>query len=381
MFKKRNKKEKKPGFWEKYALKKLKASEGNKPSFNLHILTQDEILALKKIKKETYWKAAIAGALGVLVLYIPYHIWEEALFPKRDFWIPYYEDYITLEIEFMIYGFILVILEIWYLTYINILAVCNIASTCGSPDPSDPNYEASIKALVTVSLEKRSKQLKTIGINPYHGLSKWGVFVFQLLLRLKATASNLLFKMIVRKGLGRYALRLMVDLVGIPVYAFWNVWGSRKVINEARLRVMAPPLVMRFSKKMYGIYKDDEDFNKCLYDTLQQIAITKRAFHDNHFLLATTLLTEFDIPTVENLAYNKKYFEQIQALNQRTRDGIVHLLVFGMVMDGSLSPREKNLIEKLGEKGMMPYPESQIIQWKSDFFEGKGLEDFFNELK
>jgi len=221
---------KRKGFWERYAHKKLSVTKREQDIHDQYILTDEEHATLKKIRNRTYLKAALAGITGVILLYVPYHLWPN-LFPVRNIWIPIYNDYLELEIEFMVYGFLLVLLEIWFLTYINIAAVVDIAETCGSPRRQDSNYEDILGALVNVSVEKKQKELQALGINPYEGLSPIGVFAFQMLIRLKATISGVLWKLLVRRLLGRYAIRLLVDLLGGPVYALWNIICARKVMN------------------------------------------------------------------------------------------------------------------------------------------------------
>lgn len=282
-----------------------------------------------------------------------------------------------LELSFLIYSVVLVLVEIWYLTYINIKAVSSISHLCGHPNPLDENYENNLNALIAVGVEKKQKQLESIGINPYEGLSEVRVVIFQIILKLKATASNMLFKLFVQKALGRYALRLVLDFGGIPIYAFWNIWGSRKIINEARIRVMAPPLIKRCTNLLFEKQKDNEEFARHLYSSLQLISESKRSFHYNHFLLSITLLNKFDVEITEEPPYNENFIDEISSLSPKTIDGIRKLFVFGIMIDGKVSYREKKAIRFLAEKAVLQHTEAQIIQWSDDYFKGKGMVDFF----
>lgn len=379
---KKEKKKKKKGFWEKLAERKIKQYHEVQNESELFLLSEEEIQTLKDIRRNTYWKAGIAGALGVLVLYIPYHIWGSTIFPETIVVPPknpFYNEPIPIEIEFMIYSVVLVMIEIWYLTYINIQAVTAIAHVCGHPNPTDENYQHNLNALVAVGLEKKQKQLESIGINPFEGLSKVGVTIFQFLLRLKATASNMIFRIVVKKVLGRYALRLVLDMAGIPVYAFWNIWGSRKVMNEARIRVMAPPLIKRVANDLYEEQKDNEEFRKHIYDTLQLISESKRSFHYNHFLLSITLLNKFDIEIKEEPPYNEDFLEQIPKLSDQSRKAVQQLFIFGIMIDGRISLKERKAIKYLIEKNVLQYSEEEIKKWSDDYFDGRGIEGFFGK--
>lgn len=369
--------EKKKGFWAKFAYKELSRIDKVQDGEELFLLSDDEVAALKKIRVNTFIKAGSAGALGVLLLFIPYYIFGETLFPMNHIWLPIYDGYVDVEISFLAYSLVLVMLEIWFLTYVNIKAVAGICNACGYPNSADKNYENNLNALISVGLEKKQKQLESIGINPYEGLSPTGVVIFQIVLRLKATVSGILFKLLVKKALGRYAMRAVIDLAGIPVYAFWNIWGARTVMNEARIRVMAPPLIRRCTEILYDEQKNNPEFTRVLYDTLQLISESKRSFHYNHFLLSVTLLERFGIEIKEEPPYNDDFLEEIPGYSEQTQDAIQKLFVFGVMIDGKLSRREKKAIRYLTEKGVLKYTEAEIKQWSQDYFDGKGIEAFF----
>ncbi len=368
---------KRKSFWERYAYSQLSGNVKSQEAEQLFMLSEKELTALRKIRISTYLKVGFTGALGVLLLYTPYHLFQETLFPSRSVWIPIYENHIELEIEFIVYSILLVFLEIWYLTYVNVNAVSAIAKACGSPNEDDDNFEENLNSLINVGLQKKQKNLAKIGINPYEGLSKWSVTIFQLLIKLKATISGFLWKLLVTKLLGRYAFRMLVDLLGAPLYAAWNIIGSRKIMNEARVRVMAPPLIYKFTELLYDEFKDDDNFRNVIYATLQAISTSKRSFHYNHFLLATAILTKFDVEINEEPSYDEDFLEKVDELDPAVQKAVAKLLVFGIMIDGGLSRREKKSLLELKEDNVLPYSIKEVKVWSISYFEGRGLEDFF----
>ena len=369
--------QKKRSFWERYAYNQLSKNNRSQQADDLYILTVEEKEKLRKIRISTYLKAGLAGALGIVLLYVPYHLFGETLFPKRDIWIPLYGDYVQLEIEFLIYSIVLVFIEIWYLTIINVQAVNRIAKACGCLDPVKSNFEEDVNSLINVGLEKKHKELEKVGINPYEGLSKWGVMAFQVVIKLKAAITGFLWKLIVSKILGRYALRMVVDVLGAPIYAIWNIYASRKVMNEARVRVMAPPLINNFAMQLESEFKDNEEFKSVIYPTLQAISISKRSFHYNHFLLATALLTRFNIEVNPNPTFDPDFLKKVDELSPNIQKAVSKLIVFGILIDGGLSQIEKRSLIRLKEEGVLPYSLEEVKVWSKNYFEGKGLDDFF----
>jgi hypothetical protein len=366
----------KKSYFERYAYRELTRNKGDQAGEELFLLSEKEIAALKKIRVNTYLKAITAGSLGVILLYVPYHLWGDILFPVTMVSIPYIADPVALEIEFLVYSVVLVVVEIIYLTRLNIKSVSAIARACGCPSKHDHNFEDNVHALIAVGLEKKQKELSSIGINPYQGLSKWSVVLFQIALKLKAALSGFLVKLLVTKVLGRYALRMIVDLAGIPVYAFWNAWGTRTIMNEARVRVMAPPLINKFAQNLYDEFKNNDQFKSAIYNTLQAISTSKRSFHYNHFLLATSILNKFEIPVSTEPNYEENFLENVPKFEADVERAIAKLLLFGIMIDGRLSMREKRALQNLRELGVMPYTEDQVKRWTNDYFEGRGLEEF-----
>lgn len=364
---------KKRSFWEKYAHKKIEVNDsftGNE----LHILSEEELAQLKTIRSTTYLKAGIAGALGIILLYVPYHIFGETLFPSRTITLPYFNIDVQVEIEFLIFTLVLVFIEIWYLTYININAVSAIANACGFPRKEDQLLEGNIRALVNVGIEKKQKDLDTLGINPYAGLSKVGVWLFYVLVKLKAAISSVLWKILVSKILGRFAFRALVDLFGAPLYAVWNIYAARKVMNEARVRVMAPSLIDQFTKSLQSDFLNESDFKKTIYNGLHLISTSKRSYHNNHFLLASSLIKAFDIDVEADYTEKKVFLKELSLLSEKKQEAISRLIVFGIIIDGNLNFIEKRAIAKLQKEGVIPFSMEEIKKWSNDYFEGKGLE-------
>lgn len=377
------KKKKKKGFWEKLAYKELTTKNDSFNADEAHyLLNEEERKNVKRIKRNAVIKAATAGAMGVILLFIPVHLYSYLsngeLFPKTQVWIPIYGDYIGIQIGYYIYSFILLFLEIWYLTYVNITAVAATAQACGFPDQQDKNYEASLNGLIAVGLERKQKELESIGINPYEGLTKWQVFLYQTVIRLKAMLTGFLFKLLIRRVLGRYAIRAVVDLAGIPVYAFWNGFATRTILNKARVRIMAPALIKRFTDKIYVEAKGNEVFIKHLFDYLQNISVTKRDYHYNHYLLSISLMQKFEVSAKESPMTRDDLFEFMEHQDTKTKLLYSKLLAFGLMIDGSVSTRETIILNELRDKKILPYSVDQIKDWTKGFFDGEGMENFFD---
>ncbi len=359
---------------ERYVYKRLTKKGSYSSDDRHHILNEQEQAELKRIRNQTFWKAGLTGAIAILVLYLPKYAWPE-WFVDTHVWVPYLDEYYDVPIIFLVYSLVLVIIEIAILTSFNISAVQRIAQTCGYPDPKEPHYESDVNALIAVGLERKQKSQTALGINPFVGLTKLQLLAFTLFNLMKAALTNMLFKLIVRRFLGRYALRILVDLAGVPVYAFWNAWAANRVMNETRVRVMAAPIIKELARELVREQKDNPEFIKELYYILDYIAIVKRTFHYNHYLLSVTMLKEFGQNIDPEHQYDPQFLKRIEESSDLTKSGFSKLMLFGMIIDGSLSKKEEYLIYKMKKGNYFDFTREQAKKWTKDYFEGRGLEE------
>ncbi len=354
------------------------------PTKNQAIIT-DDFQILNNTEAELIWKikihavlfAAIIGVAGVVFLALPIWLFPD-LFPDVTFSIPLINKTIDFPAVTTIYGLFLVIIEIYGLTILNVKTVKKIANACGFPDHSDPHYAEDLDALIRVALDKKDKSTITFGIDPYLELSPIKRVLFYILIKSKAALSNFLFKLIIKRVLGRFALRLFMDLAGIPVYAFWNGWASYTLIKEAKARIIAPQMSRRFAKLLHQNYGNNKMFIEIIPAILQYISILKRSFHYNHYVLTNSLYNYFEINIKQPFFETKNLYSEIEKLDKTAIHAFEMLFIYGIIVDGKLSLNEKKAITKMHEKGYISFTIKQIEDWQKSFSAGKGLSAFYN---
>lgn len=347
----------------------------NEPN-SFHLLDDKEIKAIRKIKFWAMLKAACCGILGVFVLYMPYYLFP-SFFPDTYINIPWFGS-IPIPLVFSIYGMLLIIPELYMLTIINLNAVYKIAKVCGYPSKSDPHYEKHLKDLYHVGMNQQSKEMALYGINPFAGWSKSYILIVVWLNRLKGVITNVLGKFILSRVLGRIILRYFIDMLGIVVYAFWNARATYHIIREAKVRIMAPFLIQKITDVLYEDFKADEGFREFLHNVLQLIAVVKRKYHHNHYLLVEELIEQFELNYQNKKVLTKqKILELAQNLKPKTQEGVAKLLIFGMLIDGHLSRKERKILEELKESYPISYDWQNLKKWEASFFNGEGLDELF----
>ncbi len=333
---------------------------------NAYVLSDEQKSKIKSISRQTYFLSALIGALAVLLVVLPMHFWPD-LFGVQKFTL--FGNAIEFEVYYTLYGVLMLFPEIWSLNYVNLRAVRNIAKVCNYPNKNVPDFEEQIDLLTEAGLEMPAKHLAIFNIDPYIGLSKFSYYSLFLLAKLKATLSNIVVKLLVKRFLGRYALRIVTDLAGIPIFAFWNAWASRQVIQETKMRLMAAGATEDFLEEI-----SDEDLKSVesqMSPLFHFLAQQKRAYNFAMYAYIKEVVRR--MPNLD-LA-NKKEIELEELFTEIEEQDILvaKMLVFGLMVDGSLSLREKQTLKKLGDKSWFPYTIDQLEEAVDKYNDGYGL--------
>ena len=276
------------------------------PEDEFHILNADELARIKKVKQKAMLHAGMYGAIAVLTYYLPILLFP-AFFAEFSQKLSVFG--FEFEFNFLTFGFniLLVLVEIFLLTRINIWAVAETANASGFPDRRDPDYEQHVEQLFTVGLDSPNKQTLQFGIDPYEGTPKFYILLFTIFNLIKATLTNFVVKMITVKILARSGLRQYADLMGVAVFFIWNAFATWRIIEAAKIYIMAPGLIQELGKKV-AVLHEDEDFRQNIFDAMQYIVTVKRSFHHNHFLLVKELIDIFDLRNFKDASTARRVY-------------------------------------------------------------------------
>jgi len=333
--------------------------------------------AAKKIKTNTLLTAALYGALGVAFLYIPQYIFTDS-FSKVEYTIPFINYKFELSVFELLYGFVLVGIEIWLLMKGDLKAVSKIAAVYGY-NAKNKNFEAEELALI--GLGKDRNRFTEVGINPYQNFSKTGVLFLRLLFLIKAMLSNFIFKIIIKRVLGRLAIRAVVDLAGIPIYAVWNAYASSIVIRKTDMRMKSMKQMSKTGKYFSDKYKDNKEFTELIYDTFEYIAVTKKSFYPTDYIFAKHFFNIFNIKIEEEHKLSENYFEKLKSLPDDIKLAVGQILILGFLLDGKIGGFEIGIINKLKKNNIIPYSLNHIKQWTKHYKLGNGFDEMFNSYK
>lgn len=340
----------------------------------LFLLNEQEIRAIRNREKLAICISAFIGAMGVLLQYIPYYKYPEWFHART---VTVLDRTFDLPLIFLAYSILLVAIELILLTMLNIWCTHEIAVATGFLDHKTKPSPDKRNLMLDIGLEKKNKQVLTYGIDPLLGLNKKALLIWNLIFILKATLTNMFFRFMIQRVMGRSVVKAVQDFAGIPVFAFWNAYGTYKILKEARVVIMGQNLIEELIGKLQRRGEISEEGKSLISDTMQYIAVSKRDFHQNHYIMTRNLFEYFGIEERNGDWDENIFLEKIDQADPKLRENCILLILVGLILDGRISSREKARIRKLYGSGHIPFDVRDMEVLANDFKEGRGIQDVF----
>jgi hypothetical protein len=337
---------------------------------HLHLLNEEEIRHIRRSERLMMLAAAGLSMAGFLSYYLPIYKFPD-LFPFVNLTIPIVGTTIKLPWAELLWCLFLTSIELTLLTLINIAGVHEIAVATGFVNAETKTERE--EALLGIGLEKKNVEVIKYGIDPFQGLNKWMLFLFNVLLRLKGWLGNQVIRYLVRTMLGRYAVRSVLDFSGMPLYMAINAYSVYAVLRQARVIILGQTAIALLLKRLpeRSLSEIEKDL---LYDTLQYIAISKRDFHQNHYVLTKDLLKFFNIPPKEKHLLPDDYLDKLSRAPSSVLALCQIVILLGFILDGHISGRERFRIHELNSAGALKENASEVKTYMRNFLTGAGIE-------
>ena len=234
------------------------------------------------------------------------------------------------------------------------------------------------ESILQIGLEKKVTEVSRYGIDPFQDLDKRLIFVFNAVLRLKGWFANQVIRFLVRLLLGRYAVRALLDFAGMPIYMAINAYSVHTVMREARVVIMGQTLVTLMISRLPQRELSAAE-KELLYDTLQYVAICKRDFHQNHYLLTKALLEFFHIPAEKYHFLPDDYAERLKQAPAATAALCKLIIMLGFMLDGRISWRERLRLRQMNRRGVLKESHADLKRYARDFLNGAGVDSWSEE--
>jgi hypothetical protein len=338
----------------------------------LHSLSGREIEHIRRRQRLASAIAALLSIIGFLSYYLPVYRFPH-LFPSIKVAIPLMDATISLPWAELLWCMALTSIELYLLTLLNIFGAHEIAIATGFISLATKSEKAD--AVIQIGLEKKATEINRYGIDPFQDLDKRLLFLFNAVLRLKGWFANQLMRFLVRLLLGRYAVRALLDFAGMPIYMAINAYSVHTVMREARVIIMGQTLIGILIARLPR-YELSAAEKELLYDTLQYIAVCKRDFHQNHYLLTKALLEFFDIPAEKYHPLPEDYAERLKQAPAAPTALCRLIILLGFILDGRVSWRERLRLRHMNRIGVLKESPMELKRYARDFLNGAGVDSW-----
>jgi hypothetical protein len=338
----------------------------------LHLLNEAEIRRLHQRQRLVMAIAAMLSVVGFLTYYLPVYRFPR-LFPSIEMAIPPVGAAIRLPWAELLWCVSLTSIELYMLTLLNIFGAHEIAVATGFITGATKPERAD--AILQIGLEKKTTEVNRYGIDPFQGVDRRLLFIFNAVLRLKGWFANQVLRFMARLLLGRYAVRAVLDFAGMPIYMAINAYSVHAVMREARVIIMGQTLIdlliARLPRRELSAAEKE-----LLYDTLQYIAVCKRDFHQNHYLLTKALLEFFHIPAEKYHCLPDDYAERLKQATAAPAALCQLIILLGFILDGRVSWRERMRIRQMNRLGILKESRADLKRYARDFLNGAGVDSW-----
>lgn len=316
----------------------------------LYTFTEEEYVAIRALERKSIIISACIGAMGVIFLFLPQYLWPQ-LFPYKL--INVFNKTYQVPVVFVLYGGLLALLEIVALTFINIYFIHQTGVVTGFINKTNKQEAANQKLLLNIANERTTKIKPAYCINPMLGLSRQAIFTAFVLQKAKGVLSNAIIKALIGRLGGRFAIKAVQNMIGIPVYAFWDAWAARKIMRRTRAVIMGQNLINDLFEHLPKPVNTSADFKALLYNSLQYIATTKRYYHENHNLLTVKVFERYNLKSENVISSNKDFITRLKAAPVLERSVCAKIMLTGWLLDESIYEREKMHIDTLYNMGLL----------------------------
>lgn len=340
-----------PSLLERAGLARLRRAHARSPrgpggdDGAVHLLDARERAALQRLERQTIARAGLIGALSAGVA----AACEVAL-------LPYEGDHVVYWGVLGVVSGLCAVLEIVFLSIDALDAAHAQAAIAGAlvePDDDD-GREETFRVLARAALEIPNPRENPFALDPLKETSRWLLVAAALVYKLKVSATNIVLKQLVRRAMGRAALRAtIVPFVAVPVTAAWNMVVCARVLRELRLRVLGPAAAVDIvARVLPPTLQPSAAQQEALVRAVGACVVRSADVHPNLVALMAVLMERLGMSALPHeVDASAPFLSALKALPAGERVVVIDVLRAAAVLDGRLGRAERALLREAGADG------------------------------
>ncbi len=266
--------------------------------------------------------------------------------------------------------------EILFLYWNALRAAARISRVAGLPLGGNDLGEFMARGLARAALEFPNPRDPVYSIDPYARTPRWKLAVIALMYRMKVGVTSFVVRVLLRRMLGRAALRGIIPLITGPLYAIWNAVITWRIVREARIRSLGPFAVQQTVKHIASA-KDElrtEDRHLVLAAVGEMIVRSEDA-HPNFALFLRHLMKALEVSTDDTGCDWARRKDDLGGLGDDAKRAVLTALVLTSVLDARVSRAERDLLEEAHAACGRPFHRESFDRINDKVMNADRLED------
>jgi hypothetical protein len=360
-----------PNWMERYAESYLRRKEDLEQQ-DLRELGQDERVELRRIQRRAVIWASVAGIISggilgggeVLVQRVFLGNGEDLGWREQ---LPYW-------VVFLVLALVVSGIEILYLYRTALRAAARVSEMAGMALDDNGTGALTARGIARAALEYPNPHAPLCGIDPYARTPRWKLWALPILYRMKVGASSFVLRVLLRRVLGRAALRFMVPLIAGPLYAVWNAIITWRIVRETRVRAFGPFAVETFAEQLAADCDQlGDDARRLVVDAVGEMVICSRDAHPNFALLLTRLFETLDISSEQVSVDWDADRQGLPQLNSTEQTVVLKALMLAAVLDGRVRRSERKRIAEAHQACGRPFRKSAFKSLHRRLLDGQSI--------
>lgn len=334
----------------------------------IHRLSAAELDEVRRIRRRVIGLAAAAGALSGGILGAA----EIMLYGRlvegtaaSGWQLPYWSSYLAAAV-------IVSAVELLAMYWAILRGVARIGSIAGLRLSGRDVEEVITLGLSRAALDLPNPRTPIHGIDPYARVPRWKLALLSITYRMKIGATTFAVRLLLRRIVGRAAVRFASAIAAIPVFAIWNALIAMWIVKEARIRAGGPIAVQELAATMAACRGDlDDESRRAIAAAAGESIVCAGDAHPNFVLLVSRLLDELKVPR-EALAEWSATRDRLPRLRPQAQDLLLTTLTAATMLGGNRRSQRRLLAEAHRACGR-PFDPEALRRSMNLFVDGQGL--------
>jgi hypothetical protein len=358
-------------FVERIAVRFLRRRNGLKEP-RVHRWPREELRTIRWLEISAVILAAVSGiASGALIGGL--EIWLNFTITDTDEswsrWVEYWAIFLGVSV-------VISAVEIVFLYWVVLWRVARITSIAGLRLSEQEVEQVIAIGLSRSALDLPDPQEPIYGIDPFQRVPRWRLWAYAVMYRLKIGATSFIVRVMLRRILARAAVRALIPLVAIVVYAIWNAIIIGWIMRGSRVRAAGPVAIEELAEnvrsKLDGL---DEHARRLMLTVVAEVIIRSENDHPNFVLLLGRLFQEFEVEpgslTVDWAAHRS----DLGKLKPAEQELLLLLVNTTVMLDGRPRRKQKRFAEEVHDACGRRFQPGRLDETYAEFFQGQGLGD------